>query len=477
MKAEKEVLQGNGAKKARLKMTYSILALTALFVAELYLMMNYPKNYLFIGIVGLVILCFVYLITDLVFKLQNDKEALRNKEYESIYKAEKVSYVFMKQSFLDMERVLDRIREICEVPADELIEAQKAIGRVTIQRNKENIRTLAAGNESLAMQIQDLDHKIQETLHAVEELKSSDSVMEALEGIKAAFREELMNLEVFTESKMNAVSNALMQEMEQSDSALQERLNSLGRLETRETARLPEDAEASGVSEDLTMIEEPQAAAEPVISAEPEAAAAEEPVMAAEPETAALEEPEMAAEPETAVVEEPVISAEPETVEAEAPEMTMEPEVMAEPAMVNEPETIEAEEPEMAAAEEEPAMAEEPQAAEEPVTAAEPKTAEGSILPEKIREMEIPTAPKMPEPEAEQPILPEMAVVSKEEKGSEPVLESGKTMTPEEVARLLEEMDESTETAAPKEEPPAPAASDPGHVMTPEEIAALLANM
>ncbi len=441
MKAEKEVLQENGAKKARLKMTYSILILTALFVAELYLMMNYPTDYLFIGVVGLAILCFVYLVTDLVFKVQNDKEGLRHKEYESIYKAEKVSYVLMKQSFMDMESTLDRVREICEIPTEELIEAQKAIGRVTIQRNKENIRTLAAGNEKIAMQIQDLDRKIQETLRAVEALKGSDSVIEALEGVKSALREELMNLEVFTESKMNAVSDTLMHGIEQSDSAMQERLDSL------ERPIIPEQkASEAAVLAEEPIVEGPTALAEDGLS-----------------DNLAADLNEMPSPSDELLMDETPSSAD-EFMAEEAPMPVEEP--VTEETPVTEPVT-------------EKAPVEEPEPKEKPaqVPAMEKMSSaeQEQLMEEMLKALEKPSIKETPETVEEPPLKEEPKAA--EAPSAEPVLEAGKIMTPEEVAMLLDQMDDGKAEEPIIEEPAAPAASDPGHVMTPEEIAAMLANM
>ena len=134
MKEERENVQERKPQNSKLKMTFAILFLAILFILELYLMMNYPKEYIFLGIAALGILCLVYIVTDLSFKVKQERDEAYVKEYESIYKAQKVSYVFMKQSFMDMEEILDKIKANLEVPADELIEAQKAVGKIPMKK-------------------------------------------------------------------------------------------------------------------------------------------------------------------------------------------------------------------------------------------------------------------------------------------------------------------------------------------------------
>lgn len=221
MKGEKETLEKNASGKLRMRMLFAILCLAALSIVELYLMMNMPKGYLFLGVGGLAILCVVYLITDLLFRMQNEKEAAHEAAYETIYKAQKVSYVFMKQAFLDMEKILDKIKANSDVPADELIQAQKAVGKVIIQRNRENALSMIHSNENLMERTEAFEESLRELLQSMEKADekvpsvSRQDVTEALDGVQDFMKNGLAEFSEQMEMRMHVLEDSLMQKLEE----------------------------------------------------------------------------------------------------------------------------------------------------------------------------------------------------------------------------------------------------------------------
>ncbi len=190
MKKEKE-LQEKASGNSKLKMTVGILALTVLCIVELYLMMNYFNSYLLLGVVGLAILCCVYWVTDLAFQMQNEKESALEKEFENLYKAQKVSYVTAKQGFLKMEEILDDLGDDLAFPSEEVVQTQKAIGRVTIQKNKENSEAVVASNEKLIEQLSVFESRIADISSRMDKLQEDvltqgqQQIMELLQRIEA----------------------------------------------------------------------------------------------------------------------------------------------------------------------------------------------------------------------------------------------------------------------------------------------------
>ena len=521
MKEKREIMQEGKSQNAKLKMTFAILFLAILFIVELYLMMNYPKEYIFMGVAGLGILCLVYIVTDLSFKIKQERESAYEKEYESIYKAQKVSYVFMKQSFMDMEEVLDRIKANSEVPADELIEAQKAVGKITIKKNRENTASVLNSNEKVINQITSFEKNMKDIIRSMEESISNHSpevsggqqdIIQNLEKNQAMLREEinrlkeqidLKNLEILDVIKKSISENAAMLEKRiSSEISVQVKENSVsaemiaGKL--KETM-VPEETVISGndmgyeaaVPEKNITVEE-NAVLDPIM---PEVTVAVEEKIVSEsviPETPITEEEKIVSEPviletpitaEEKIVSEPII---PETSITEEEKTVSEPIILEEPVTVEEntvSESIMLEEPitaeetvvsesvipeEIVTIEEslipEPKVLEETAAVEEntvsePIMLEEPITAEEIVIPE--------------------PVIPEIEVPESKETLEE-IASSGKIMTPEEIASLLEETDAAMEVQEPVKEEKAAApdvSSDPGHVMTPEEIAALLENI
>lgn len=454
MGKDQDVLKEGSPNKAKLKMTFAVLCLAALFIVELYLMMNDSKNYLLLGVAGLAILCFVYMVTDLCFKIRGEKDILAEKRYENIYKAEKVSYIHMKQSVMDLEKLLEQIKSNSEIPTDELIEAQKAIGKVTIQRNKDNAAAVMDSNEQLRKTVASLEESLKRMTErlempqqSLEPSVSGQEFLETTEQSRALVKEEISALADQMEMQIRQVSDAVAQISAAAPSAPE----SIDREtiktildELKSEDRLPEPV--------LPQTEaEKQKTAEPEIS---EAFEMPEPVAPAAAETPVLQEAEILEEPEFAgeeiLDEQNAQITEPAAVSIEPEFQTIEPEPKA-------AELLKEAEPK------EPEAPEDP----EPVTVKEPIAAE----PEKPSEAVL--------PEIEMPQAPSSKSAGEESTGTvEELAAAGRSISPQEAAALLEE-EEAEEPLKPEpaEKAKPAASSDPGHVMTPEEIAALLANM
>ncbi len=471
MKEEKKQTQENKPDRTRLKMTMAILTLTALFIVELYLMINYSELYLLLGIIGLAMLCIVYVLIDFSFKLQNKGEIERSSEYENLYKAQKVSYVSMKQSFLDVERTLDRIRENSEVPTEELIQAQKAVGKVTIQRNKENARAIINSNQDLLNQVGVFDQKIQELVQMLDKpdnemeiISNQQKMIETLEGLSASVKEEISALSSDLDAKMVHVKDEIMQELEQKSLLVEQSFEKLEQESIKQAAIVQPEA-----LQDIST--------EPVVTEEQilreEATATEEQILQEEP--AATEEQMLQEEP-IAADDEVNIS---ESIPVES-QMSAEESVFLES-------NISIQEPK------EPEMPQSEAVVEEAIQPEFMEVAEEAVPTEDNISIEEPKEPEMPQSEAvvEEIIQPELMEVAEEavpiddivqtEEKSEPenTMDTSKSMTPDDIAALLSELNETVSEPEPVKtiETSIPDTSDPGHVMTPDEIAALLANL
>ena len=483
MKEEKKQTQENKPDRMRLKMTMGILTLTALFIVELYLMINYSELYLLLGIIGLAMLCIVYVLIDFSFKLQNKGEIERSSEYENLYKAQKVSYVSMKQSFLDVERTLDRIRENSEVPTEELIQAQKAVGKVTIQRNKENARAIINSNQDLLNQVGVFDQKIQELVQMLDKpdnemeiISNQQKMIETLEGLSASVKEEISALSSDLDAKMVHVKDEIMQELEQKSLLVEQSFEKLEQESIKQAAIVQPEAlqdisTEPVVTEEQILREEATATEEQILQEEP--AATEEQILQEEP--AATEEQMLQEEP-IAADDEVNIS---ESIPVES-QMSAEESVFLES-------NISIQEPK------EPEMPQSEAVVEEAIQPELMEVAEEAVPTEDNISIEEPKEPEMPQSEAvvEEIIQPELMEVAEEavpiddivqtEEKSEPenTMDTSKSMTPDDIAALLSELNETVSEPEPVKtiETSIPDTSDPGHVMTPDEIAALLANL
>lgn len=505
MKKEQNTIQEKKPQKTKLKMTFAILFLAVLFIVELYLMMNYAKEYLFLGIAGLGILCLVYIVTDLAFKMRKEREEIFETEYEKIYKAQKVSYVFLKQSIAGMETALERITANTEVPADELIEAQKAVGKITIQKNRENAASIINSNDKVIHQMISLEDSMKEAVQSIENAERHNrpemtdrqqEIIDSLEKNQASMKEELNRMAEMIGSQNHEILGEVRKSVSENAAMLEEHIVSEISVMAEDSFAAPDMAVTEPA--ELIMPEEPVAAEE---ITEPK----EEPIeellakAIAEPKEEPVEE--VVTKEISKLKEEPIEEIAAAKEVAELKEDAVEKPAAAKEIAEPKEEAIEISPAVKAIAETKEEAIEIPQAVKE-ITEPKEKAVEKPAAKKRIAK---PKEEKIEKPAAEKKIAkPKKVTVEKPvaaKKAAEPIEDadtakqpvkikpqesaesleeiaaSGKIMTPEEIAAMLEEANEEPQEPV-KEEPVAvPDLSDPNHVITPEDIAALLANM
>lgn len=421
-----------------LRIVTAVLVLTVLVLGELYVMINYPSNYVALIVLTVVALADIYILIASAIQKNYKKEIDQYEQYDNLFKSEKASYLVTRKSFEDIADQLDRIEEAAGSPTKDIIDAQKSIAKVTISRNKENSDALMNSNDKLLEQIfnlsdrlDNLEKNVLEQQRIIVENANKDLLLKQQE--MAAFVKE-MEL---------SIHNTILAEVG--------KIN--GAPAVAYTAAPVQPSSAAPVEE--VTPEEPKAPINEVMSEEPEAPINE--VMPEEPAT----EPETAAEDMPDLAEDDLLNIDALFGNDEAAETTKE--VAEETGSAEENNEPEPEEPvgfddTLGFADEEP---EEPAFTEEMVnTIDEPVMEMNSdpnhmMTPEEIAAL-IANADSAAE---EAPVVTEDAISEE----SEPITEEEPVSEP-----VVEE---------PAAEPVIEANSAPNHMMTPEEIAALFANM
>ncbi|MDD6156643.1 MAG: hypothetical protein PUB52_06480 [Lachnospiraceae bacterium] len=150
----------NKTKKTKLQITFSALLLALIFIIELYAMINLPGNFLVIGIVGVLFLGCLYILIAGVLSLGDAKRAREEEQYDSIFKSEKASYLMLKKYFEEIEDKLVLLEKISKVPTEEIVGTQKGIGKVIINRSRENAEAILSSNDILVERIDALEKMI-----------------------------------------------------------------------------------------------------------------------------------------------------------------------------------------------------------------------------------------------------------------------------------------------------------------------------
>ena len=409
-----------------LRIVTAVLVLTVLVLGELYVMINYPSNYVALIVLTVVALADIYILIASAIQKNYKKEIDQYEQYDNLFKSEKASYLVTRKSFEDIADQLDRIEEAAGSPTKDIIDAQKSIAKVTISRNKENSDALMNSNDKLLEQIfnlsdrlDNLEKNVLEQQRIIVENANKDLLLKQQEMAASVKEMEL------------SIHNTILAEVG--------KIN--GAPAVAYTAAPVQPSSAAPVEE--VTPEEPEAPINEVMPEEP----------AIEPETAAEDMPDLA--------EDDLLNIDALFGNDEAAESTKE--VAEETGSAEENNEPEPEEPvgfddTLGFADEEP---EEPAFTEEMVnTIDEPVMEMNSnpnhmMTPEEIAAL-IANADVAAE---EAPVVTEDAISEE----SEPITEEEPVSEP-----VVEE---------PAAEPVIEANSDPNHMMTPEEIAALFANM
>lgn len=409
-----------------LRIVTAVLVLTVLVLGELYVMINYPSNYVALIVLTVVALADIYILIASAIQKNYKKEIDQYEQYDNLFKSEKASYLVTRKSFEDIADQLDRIEEAAGSPTKDIIDAQKSIAKVTISRNKENSDALMNSNDKLLEQIFNLSDRL-----------------DKLE--KNMLEQQRIVVE-------NANKDLLLKQQEMAASVKEMELS----IHNTILAEVGKINGAPAVTYTAASVQPSSAApVEEVTPEEPEAPINE--VMLEEPET----EPETTAEDMPDLAEDDLLNIDALFGNDEAAETTKE--VAEETGSAEENNEPEPEEPvgfddTLGFADEEP---EEPAFTEEMVnTIDEPVMEMNSdpnhmMTPEEIAAL-IANADTAAE---EEPVVTEDAISEE----SEPITEEEPVSEP-----VVEE---------PAAEPVIEANSDPNHMMTPEEIAALFANM
>ena len=142
----------NKDSKARMQVIFGVLLFAFVMSAELYAMINFPDMYL--GIVGLAAIDLVclYVVINGLFTLREMKDARNEEQYDSVFKSEKASYLMLKKYFEEFEDKLNYLEKASKVPTEEIVNAQKGIAKVIINRSRENTEALINSNDQVMEQ-------------------------------------------------------------------------------------------------------------------------------------------------------------------------------------------------------------------------------------------------------------------------------------------------------------------------------------
>jgi len=123
---------------SRLQLIIAVMIMTALFLAELYVMINESNNIVLLVGIAVLILIALYFVVDAILDCTNEKDIANRELYDDIHRSEKASYMLLKKNLEEISKqvkALDGGKK--EDLSAEIIKSQKAVAKVAMSKTKE----------------------------------------------------------------------------------------------------------------------------------------------------------------------------------------------------------------------------------------------------------------------------------------------------------------------------------------------------
>ena len=156
-------MQDKKQKKAKIQVIFLILISTLVLLADFYAIINYPKEYMLIAAITVIFMICLWGVISGFFSLSALKEDRREEQYDSIFKSEKASYLMLRKYFDEIEEKIEILQKESKIPTEDIINAQKGIAKVVINRDKENADAIMNSNEQLMETFEHLENKLKES--------------------------------------------------------------------------------------------------------------------------------------------------------------------------------------------------------------------------------------------------------------------------------------------------------------------------
>ena len=311
--------------KARMQIIFGALILALFFSVELYMMINYSDKYLIIAGIALVELIFLYVIIQGIFALKEEKEIRNEAQYDNVFKSEKASYLMLKKYFEEFEDKLNYLEKASKVPTEEIVNAQKGIAKVVMNRTRQGSEAMLNSTEQIADQLAE----VQKQSEAFQSLLSSckEEIIAAQKSAGNSSEKsvqmqiqdlvvQMKDMELRLNAALSQNQKVIVQSAPASFGTTSDEKSFLNEVMADEVADTDDDLEET-VEPEPVVVPEPNSAPEPVAVPEPipepESVAAPEPI----PEPESVAAPEPIPEPEPVAAPEPI--PEPEPVAAPEP--------------------------------------------------------------------------------------------------------------------------------------------------------------
>ena len=175
--------------KPGLQLVISVLVATSLILAELYIMINQPANVVLLVGVAILVLIAVYFVIDAAVDFEKEKEIALKEQYDNLYRSEKASYILLKKKLEEFYNIIQEVNQADN--SEQIINAQKALAKVSVNKNRENA-------EMVSNKIAQLESMLESSLASVKgsgvDEEKQDRLFIELNNLEASLSDRMQGL-------------------------------------------------------------------------------------------------------------------------------------------------------------------------------------------------------------------------------------------------------------------------------------------
>lgn len=213
----------------KLQLVIAVMIMAALFLAELYVMINESHNIVLMVGIAVLILIALYFAIDAVWNSMNEKDIVRREQYDNIYRSEKASYMLFKKNFEVLSKqVKNPEGGQKEDNSAEIIKSQKAIAKAAMSRMNQT-------QDRLFIELNNLEASLNDNIRGLsEKLSGFQEEIERLADHIAHINEQAI-LEVSQKNTQSPRTETIVMPVEETTPVL-----STPEAEIREEVTVPE---------------------------------------------------------------------------------------------------------------------------------------------------------------------------------------------------------------------------------------------
>ena len=256
---------------SKLRIVFSAMILFVLFIAEVYLMIHSSDYFVGLITVTVLMIAVLYVLIISIVQVNFRREQLQDEVFEDIFRAEKATYLLLRKNYDEFNERLTEIEDNLKIPTEEIIEAQKAVAKVSINRNKENTDALMNSNDKLlekiftfeALLAQNNDKMIEQQKMVAEQAnaelsKQQQEILARLKELELSIRNEILQ----SVNRISSIQPQMVMTAPQMQVSPQPQEPAVPAEDTKEPVTLADEEENIGMIDDmdseLTGMEEPE---------------------------------------------------------------------------------------------------------------------------------------------------------------------------------------------------------------------------